>query len=178
MGCWVEQMLGLEHRFHPGVLPATPAPSGRRAFFYLVEMFVVQPLDFDEGPTPAVVATFSCRRVDSLGIVCGWLSIRCMKVNIDVMPHLEDLWRYSRVLTRDDADADDLVQEALARALALTHTYDTSRPLLPWLITIVRNTFLTGSPAKKQRIAVLRAFGCCPILYCFRRRSTVPSFPT
>ena len=40
-----------------------------------------------------------------------------MKV-MDITPYLEDLWRYGRVLTRNDADADDLVQEALARALA------------------------------------------------------------
>ena len=59
-----------------------------------------------------------------------------MKANFDVTPHLEDLWRYGRVLTRDDDKADDLVQESLARALALAHTYDSSRPLLPWLIRV------------------------------------------
>jgi RNA polymerase sigma-70 factor (ECF subfamily) len=78
-----------------------------------------------------------------------------MKVNLDVAPYLEDLWRYGRVLTRNDADADDLVQEALARALALAQTFDPSRPLLPWLITIVRNTFLTGvtrANAEKRRL--------------------------
>jgi RNA polymerase sigma factor (sigma-70 family) len=78
-----------------------------------------------------------------------------MKASFDVTPHLEDLWRYGRVLTRNDSDADDLVQEALARALALAHTYDTSSPLLPWLITIVRNTFLTGvtrANAEKRRL--------------------------
>ena len=67
-----------------------------------------------------------------------------MKAHWDVTPHLEDLWRYGRVLTRDDADADDLVQEALTRALSLSRTYDETRPLLPWLIAIVRNTFLAG----------------------------------
>src|SRR5690349_13785145 len=67
-----------------------------------------------------------------------------MKACWDVTPHLEDLWRYGRVLTRNDTDADDLVQEALTRALTLARTYDAARPLLPWLIKIVRNTFLTG----------------------------------
>ena len=76
-------------------------------------------------------------------------------MNLNVAPYLDDLWRYGRVLTRNDADADDLVQEALARALALARTFDTSRPLLPWLITIVRNTFLTGvarANAEKRRL--------------------------
>lgn len=79
-----------------------------------------------------------------------------MKANLDITPHLEDLWRYGRVLTRNDADADDLVQEALVRALASVHSYDTSSPLLPWLITIVRNTFLTSAvraDAEKRRLA-------------------------
>jgi len=78
-----------------------------------------------------------------------------MKGNFDVTPHLEDLWRYGRVLTRNDDDADDLVQEALARALALAGSYDASRPPLPWLITVVRNAFLTGvarAKAEKRRL--------------------------
>ncbi len=77
-------------------------------------------------------------------------------MTLDVIPHLEDLWRYGRVLTRNDSDADDLVQEALVRALSLAATYDTSRPLLPWLVRIVRNTFLTNASrvnADKQRLA-------------------------
>jgi RNA polymerase sigma-70 factor (ECF subfamily) len=81
-----------------------------------------------------------------------------MRKNFDVTPHLEDLWRYGRVLTRNDSDADDLVQEALARALSLADTFDVSRPLLPWLIRIVRNTFLTGmtrAKADKRRLASL-----------------------
>ncbi len=63
---------------------------------------------------------------------------------LDVTSHLEDLWRYARVLTRNDADADDLVQEALVRALGFASSYDRARPLLPWLLKIVRNTFLAG----------------------------------
>lgn len=73
-----------------------------------------------------------------------------MKAKLDVAPHLEDLWRYGRVLTRNDADADDLVQEALARALTLSRGYDSSRPLLPWLIAVVRNTFLSGLTREKS----------------------------
>jgi RNA polymerase sigma factor (sigma-70 family) len=88
-----------------------------------------------------------------------------MKANFDVTPHLEDLWRYSRVLTNNDADADDLVQEALVRALALARTYDASRPLMPWLITIVRNTFLTSAvraDAERRRLAAY-AEQCDPL---------------
>ncbi|MBZ9974305.1 MULTISPECIES: sigma-70 family RNA polymerase sigma factor [unclassified Mesorhizobium] len=89
-----------------------------------------------------------------------------MKVNFDVTPHLEDLWRYSRVLTKNDTDADDLVQEALVRALGLSRTYDASRPLMPWLITIVRNTFFTSAvraDAERRRLAAY-AQQCDPLL--------------
>lgn len=67
-----------------------------------------------------------------------------MTPRFDVTPHLDDLWRYARVLARDDGDADDLVQEALVRALGFAKSFDQSRPLLPWLIRIVRDTFLSG----------------------------------
>jgi RNA polymerase sigma-70 factor (ECF subfamily) len=79
-----------------------------------------------------------------------------MKAKLDVIPHIEDLWRYGRVLTGNDAEADDLVQDALVRALSMAASYDNSRPLLPWLIKIVRNTFLTHASraiANRQRMA-------------------------
>ena len=73
-----------------------------------------------------------------------------MNRSFDVTPHLEDLWRYGRVLTRNDADADDLVQNQLpARSdwfARLTHLVRCA---------VVRNTFLTGvarSKAEKRRV--------------------------
>lgn len=78
-----------------------------------------------------------------------------MRIDIDVTPHLDALWRYARVLTRDDADADDLLQESLARAIRLSGSYDPSRPLLNWLVVVMRNTFLSSrrrSAAERDRI--------------------------
>jgi RNA polymerase sigma factor (sigma-70 family) len=78
-----------------------------------------------------------------------------MKTDLDVVPHLDSLWRYARVLTRSDADADDLLQDALARAIRLSGSYDTRRPLLNWLIVILRNTYFSSRKrfaAEQQRI--------------------------
>ena len=81
-----------------------------------------------------------------------------MASRLDVVPHLDDLWRYARVLTRNDDAAEDLVQEALTRALSFAATYDSSRPLLPWLIAIIRNTYLAGltrKTAEQRRVSDL-----------------------
>jgi RNA polymerase sigma factor (sigma-70 family) len=97
-----------------------------------------------------------------------------MKATFDVTPHLEDLWRYGRVLTRNDADADDLVQESLARALSLARSYDNSRALLPWLVAVVRNTFLTSvtrAKAEKRRLEAYAALAD-PLLLPSQEHST------
>lgn len=104
---------------------------------------MTQRLQFGRNALPSGPAVFSV----SLSLTAGPIRIAGyaddMSSKFDITPHLEDLWRYGRVLTRNDCDADDLVQEALVRALSFAKTYDSSRPLLPWLIGIVRNTFLT-----------------------------------
>jgi RNA polymerase sigma-70 factor (ECF subfamily) len=80
-----------------------------------------------------------------------------MKRSADIVPHIESLWRYARVLTRDDADADDLLQESLARAIAFSSSYDPSRPIEAWLVTVVRNTFLTGVQRRQAEARRLRS---------------------
>jgi RNA polymerase sigma-70 factor (ECF subfamily) len=47
--------------------------------------------------------------------------------------------RTAMFITRDQWLADDLTQEALMRAWEKIHTFRPGRPLMPWLLTIVRN---------------------------------------
>lgn len=56
-----------------------------------------------------------------------------------VLPHLDAAYNLARWLTRNDADAADVVQEALVRALTYFDGYrgDNARA---WLLMIVRNT--------------------------------------
>jgi len=49
------------------------------------------------------------------------------------------LTRYARALTRDLINADDLVQESLARALAKVHLWHDGTDLRAWLFTILHH---------------------------------------
>jgi RNA polymerase sigma factor (sigma-70 family) len=56
-----------------------------------------------------------------------------------VLPHLDAAFNYARWLTKSDADAEDVVQDAAVRALRFFSSLrnDDARA---WLLTIVRNT--------------------------------------
>jgi RNA polymerase sigma-70 factor (ECF subfamily) len=57
----------------------------------------------------------------------------------------------------DKADADDLVQDTLARALANAHLWQPGSDLRAWLFTIMRHQFLAGV-AKSSRAAAKLSF--------------------
>jgi RNA polymerase sigma-70 factor (ECF subfamily) len=58
------------------------------------------------------------------------------------LPWLPHVSRYARLLTRDQADADDLTQETFLRAFASWTTFRPDSDCRKWLFTICRNTFL------------------------------------
>jgi RNA polymerase sigma-70 factor (ECF subfamily) len=60
-----------------------------------------------------------------------------------VMPHLDAAYNLARWLTRNDHDAEDLVQQAFLRAYRFFGGFrgDDARA---WLLTIVRNTYFTS----------------------------------
>ena len=57
---------------------------------------------------------------------------------------------YARSLCRNSTDADDLVQETLARAIANVHRFQRGTNLRAWLFTIMRNRFYSDW-AKRSR---------------------------
>ena len=58
---------------------------------------------------------------------------------VEIVEHLDDLHRVARRLTRRPADAADLVQETVLRALERGHTYRGEAPLGAWLRRILHN---------------------------------------
>ena len=60
----------------------------------------------------------------------------------DVLALLPDVARFARSLTRDAANADDLVQETILQAYRGYHTFRPGSDVRRWLFTICRNAFL------------------------------------
>ena len=58
----------------------------------------------------------------------------------DALPHLNTAHNLARWLTRNDQDAEDIVQEAYMRALRFYHGFRAG-DARPWLLTIVRNVY-------------------------------------
>lgn len=69
----------------------------------------------------------------------------------EVDSHLPDLRRYALALTRRGEDAEDLVQEALARAYDRRASFRVGSALKPWLMTILRHAFIDGLRARSIR---------------------------
>ncbi|MFD1704277.1 sigma-70 family RNA polymerase sigma factor [Methylopila henanensis] len=72
----------------------------------------------------------------------------------DVIAQLPAMRRYALTLTRDPADAEDLVQDALVRAYAKRASYDDERELRPWLLAILHAVFIDG--VRSRRAELLR----------------------
>ena len=62
-----------------------------------------------------------------------------------VLPHIDAAFNYARWLTRSDADAEDVVQDAYVRALRFFSSLR-SEDARSWLLTIVRNTWYGRFP--------------------------------
>jgi RNA polymerase sigma-70 factor (ECF subfamily) len=59
-----------------------------------------------------------------------------------LLPHLDAAYNLARWLTRDERDAEDVVQEACLRALKHFSAFK-GGDARPWLLAIVRNTYYT-----------------------------------
>ncbi len=69
-----------------------------------------------------------------------------------VLPLLPSAYNVARWLTRNDHDADDVVQEAFLRAYRFFPSFRGADPR-PWLLAIVRNTCWTWLRANRSREA-------------------------
>ncbi len=68
----------------------------------------------------------------------------------DVLPFLDQLYSAALRMTRNPADAEDLVQETFAKAFASFHQFKEGTNLKAWLYRILTNTFINNY-RKRQR---------------------------
>ncbi len=67
------------------------------------------------------------------------------------------LYQAARVLCGDPVEAEDLAQEALVRGLRAFHRFDHDAALYPWLLRILRNTYLDEVRSARARRLTLPA---------------------
>lgn len=67
---------------------------------------------------------------------------RNVSFETEALPWIDDVYRFALSLTRDEADADDIVQDTFLRAHRSWHTYLPGSDCRRWLFTICRNVFL------------------------------------
>jgi len=72
-----------------------------------------------------------------------------------VLPHLNSAYNLARWLTRNEHDAEDIVQEAFLRALRSFDTFILGRDPRAWLLAIVRNSCRTWRRQNRSREAAV-----------------------
>jgi RNA polymerase sigma-70 factor, ECF subfamily len=72
--------------------------------------------------------------------------------------HIAAMKRYAVALCRDPVRADDLVQEALARALAAMPGFRRGAPMLPWLLRILHNVHVDDRRSRSHDVLPLEGW--------------------
>lgn len=62
---------------------------------------------------------------------------------LQALPEMDRMHRLALRLTKNAAEAEDLVQDAIVRAYRFWDSFEQGTNLRAWLLTIVRNTFIT-----------------------------------
>jgi RNA polymerase sigma-70 factor (ECF subfamily) len=88
--------------------------------------------------------------VEEVGAVTETTEQRSARFERDALPFLDQLYAAALRMTRNPADAEDLVQETFAKAFAAFHQFEEGTNLKAWLYRILTNTFI-NSYRKRQR---------------------------
>jgi RNA polymerase sigma-70 factor (ECF subfamily) len=89
-------------------------------------------------------------RREEVSAVAETMEQRQARFERDALPFLDQLYAAALRMTRNPADAEDLVQETFAKAFAAFHQFEEGTNLKAWLYRILTNTFI-NSYRKRQR---------------------------
>jgi RNA polymerase sigma-70 factor (ECF subfamily) len=123
--------------------PWSPLPTG------------AEPLTARRVPSDAKVTVRPVRAVARTGEEVARMADetseqRRARFERDALPFLDQLYAAALRMTRNPADAEDLVQEAFVKAFAAFHQFQEGTNLKAWLYRILTNTFINNY-RKKQR---------------------------
>ena len=90
------------------------------------------------------------RPVEEVGPVTETPQEQDARFERDALPFLDQLYGAALRMTRNPADAEDLVQETFAKAYASFHQFQEGTNLKAWLYRILTNTFI-NTYRKRQR---------------------------
>ena len=147
-------LVSTPHRAGPWPAPGALGPAGGPAFRVpsdrtAVPVVVVRPL-------PVVAPGDQPGRPDARGgrdVVSApeeTSEQRRARFERDALPFLDQLYSAALRMTRNPADAEDLVQETFVKAFAAFHQFQEGTNLKAWLYRILTNTFI-NTYRKKQR---------------------------
>jgi len=71
-----------------------------------------------------------------------------------LIQHLPVLRQQALALTRNRADADDLLQTAVASALAAKHSFELGTNFRAWMGSIIRNRFLSNCRRRRETVSI------------------------
>lgn len=71
------------------------------------------------------------------------------------MPHTGSLFNLALRMTRNEKDAEDLVQETLLRAYRFFHTYEPGTNIRAWLFRILKNNFINRYRKVQRQPAIV-----------------------
>ena len=83
----------------------------------------------------------------------GWRARERDRFEREAMPHLDAAYRFALSMTRDAAEADDLVQETYLKALRSFDSFQEGTNCKAWLFRILRNTWLNRLRGVSREVA-------------------------
>lgn len=90
------------------------------------------------------------QNTEGVGSVQETLEQQTARFERDVLPYLDQLYSAALRMTRNPADAEDLVQETFVKAFGSFHQFQEGTNLKAWLYRILTNTFI-NTYRKRQR---------------------------
>ena len=73
---------------------------------------------------------------------------------VEALRWKQDVYRFALSMTRDEADADDIVQDTYLRAFRSWRTFAAGSDCRRWLFTICRNVFVRSRERARQWVAL------------------------